>query len=138
MLARHRFAPVVDHALGKLSLFFDFFSEGGEKDSGISDDRYVHRRQFLKVAGPAANYDIFERDIDHFAAGFGRWNIRVRVGIRAHQRAVKIGHVQTHDHISVGDQFTVSAGEVQRMSVGKVQARAEIDYRNRQQVGQRH
>ncbi len=138
VLLRHCLAPILDYAFGKFALLFDLFGESREKNSGVGDDRQIHRRQFLKVAGPAAHDDIFEGDIDHFAAGFGRRNVGVRVRIRAHQRAVEIGHVESHDDVGVGDQLAVPAGKVQRMSVGKIQARTAIDHGNRQEIGERH
>ena len=138
MLRRQHFAPVFDHALGKFTLLSDLFGDSGKKNFCVRDDRQVHRRQLLKVTTPSAHYDIFERHVDHFAAGFGRRHVGVRIGVRAHQRAVKVGHVETHDDVGVGDQLAVSAGEIERVRVGEIQTRAEIDDRNRQQIGEGH
>ncbi len=62
----------------------------------------------------------------------------MRVGIRTHQRAVEVGHIESHYHVGVGDQLAIPASEIERVGIGKIQARTAIDHGNRQEIGERH
>ena len=136
MLRRQCFATIIDYILGEFALLFDLFGESRQKNSGVGDDRQIHRRQFLKIARPAPHDNVFERDIDHFAPRFGCRHVGVRVGIAAHQRAIEVGNVEAHDHVGIGDQLAVSPGEIERVRIEEIQTRAEIDHRYGQQIGE--
>ena len=58
--------------------------------------------------------------MNHFAAGLGRRNCGVGLRILFDQRTVKIGYVESHDDIRLGDQILIFSREVERMRVGEV------------------
>src|SRR3989337_60699 len=129
-------AALPDNAVGKFSLFSDLFDQRRQKHRGVGKNGQIYRRQFLDIRSQAAHSEIGERDMDHLATGLERNGRTPDFSFVARQNAVKIHNIQCQDNVRVADQLSFFAGQVERVSVGKVETTAAVDHRASPEVSQ--